>query len=151
MSDPANPCFSSGSTLSGLSRGDAEWVDVIHTNPGVLGKRDAIGDVDFYPNGMMPLQPGSYDSSSSHARAYEYYAESVYPGNEDNFLAKKCTSLKDVNVNNCQGPLYRMGYATPFNLKGVFFLRTNAASPYGENGRKYYQPVCADSTRQQYR
>jgi hypothetical protein len=49
--DPANPCFNEGETLSGIYRGDAEFVDIIHTNSKVLGKRDPIGDVDFYPNG----------------------------------------------------------------------------------------------------
>lgn len=49
--DPANPCFKEGETLQGLMRGDAEFVDIIHTNSGVLGKRDPIGDADFYPNG----------------------------------------------------------------------------------------------------
>lgn len=49
--DPANPCFIQGERLNGLSRGDAEFVDIIHTNPGVLGKREPIGDIDFYPNG----------------------------------------------------------------------------------------------------
>lgn len=50
--DPANPCFNEGEDLTGLSRGDADFIDVIHTNPGVLGKRDAVGDCDFYPNGL---------------------------------------------------------------------------------------------------
>lgn len=49
--DPANPCFNEGVTLSGLGRGDADLVDVIHSNVRVLGKRDPIGDIDFYPNG----------------------------------------------------------------------------------------------------
>lgn len=49
--DPANPCFNEGENLTGLSRGDAVFVDVIHSNCGVLGKKDPIGDVDFYPNG----------------------------------------------------------------------------------------------------
>lgn len=49
--DPANPCFNEGYVLSGMSRGDARFVDVIHSNPGALGKRDPLGDVDFYPNG----------------------------------------------------------------------------------------------------
>lgn len=49
--DPANPCFNEGEYLTGLSRGDAEFVDIIHSNPGVLGKRDPLGDADFYPNG----------------------------------------------------------------------------------------------------
>ena len=49
--DPAKPCFKDGERLGGLSRGDAKFVDVIHSNNGVLGKREAIGDVDFYPDG----------------------------------------------------------------------------------------------------
>lgn len=49
--DPANPCFNEGETLSGLGRGDAHFVQVIHSDPGALGKRDQLGDVDFYPNG----------------------------------------------------------------------------------------------------
>lgn len=49
--DPASPCFNEGENLTGLSRGDAVFVDVIHSNPGVLGKKDPVGDVDFYPNG----------------------------------------------------------------------------------------------------
>lgn len=49
--DPANPFFQQGQRLNGLNRGDAESVDIIHTNPGALGKRESIGDIDFYPNG----------------------------------------------------------------------------------------------------
>lgn len=49
--DPASPCFNEGEALSGLFRGDAEFVDIIHSNVGVLGKKDSIGDADYYPNG----------------------------------------------------------------------------------------------------
>lgn len=49
--DPARPCFNQGHKLDGLSRGDAEFVDIIHTNAGALGKRSTIGDADFWPNG----------------------------------------------------------------------------------------------------
>lgn len=46
-----DPCFNQGQKLSGLSRGDGQFVDVIHTNSGALGQRRPSGDVDFYPNG----------------------------------------------------------------------------------------------------
>lgn len=114
------------------------------TDPGCLGKKDAIGDIDFYCNGMFPLQPGSYDVSSSHSRAWIYYAETVYPGNEYNFLARECTSITALIKNYCKGVLVPMGFATPNNIKGNYFLRTNAKSPYGENSRQYYIPVCAN-------
>lgn len=47
--------FNEGEKLSGLSRGDAEFVDIIHSNNGALGKRDPIGDCDFYPNGYINM------------------------------------------------------------------------------------------------
>lgn len=142
--DPANPCFNNGEVLTGLFRGDAEWVDIFHTNPGCLGKKDAIGDLDIFFNGILPLQPGSYSVSSSHSRAWKYYAESVYPGNENNFLARECTSMTALNKGYCIGPLIPVGYATPKNIKGNYFLKTNSKSPYGENSRMYYQPVCVN-------
>lgn len=46
--DSANPCFN---TRISLSKEDAEFVDVIHSNSGVLGQRLPMGHVDFYPNG----------------------------------------------------------------------------------------------------
>lgn len=39
----SDPCFNSGENLTGLSRGDAEFVLVIHSNSGGLGKRDPLG------------------------------------------------------------------------------------------------------------
>lgn len=71
---------------------------------------------------MSQLQPGTFDIESSHARAWHYYAETIYPGNENNFLARKCTSMKAVDKQNCLGPLYPMGYAAPFNLKGKHII-----------------------------
>ncbi|XP_011185243.1 vitellogenin-1-like [Zeugodacus cucurbitae] len=80
--DTAKPCFNEGHALSGLHRGNAKFIDVIHSNPGVMGKREALGDVDFYPGGLDPLPKGCLTVLCAHARSWEYYAESVYPGNE---------------------------------------------------------------------
>lgn len=49
--DPAKPCFVNNPRLPTLHSGDAQFVDIIHTNPGICGIANAIGDVDFYPNG----------------------------------------------------------------------------------------------------
>lgn len=54
--DPARPCFNEGERLNGLQRGDADFVDVIHSNAGILGLKNPIGDVDFYPNGYTNLK-----------------------------------------------------------------------------------------------
>lgn len=46
-----------------LSRGDAELVVAIHTDGGVNGFLEALGHVDFYPNGGVS-QPGCEEPKS---------------------------------------------------------------------------------------
>lgn len=144
-SNNQGPCFKFGENLSGLFRGDAQFVDVIHTNPGVLGKRDAVGDLDFFCNGLAPLQPGCMTIPCSHGRAWEYYAETVYPGNEANFLAVECTSMTALNSNYCKGKAIPMGFAAPNTSKGHFFLKTLSKSPYGIYAKPNYEPVCIEN------
>ncbi|XP_054729145.1 vitellogenin-3-like [Anastrepha obliqua] len=132
--DPAKPCFKEGYALSGLMRGDAEFIDVIHSNPGVMGKREPLGDVDFYPGGLHPLPTGCFDVFCAHARAWEYYAETVYPNSERNFLAHRCNSLSGVRHHTCPRAEYTMGYEVPRNLKGNYFLEVNGQKPFGVNG-----------------
>ncbi|XP_011185242.1 vitellogenin-1 [Zeugodacus cucurbitae] len=129
--DPAKPCFNLGHELSGLHRGDAKFIDVIHTNAGVLGKREAMGDADFYPGGLHPLPKGCLTLLCAHARSWVYYAESVYPGNELNFMAKLCTSQKELINNRCPGAEYPMGYAVPHKVKGNYFLKVRGRAPFG--------------------
>ncbi|XP_031628397.1 vitellogenin-1-like [Contarinia nasturtii] len=140
--DPANPCFDMGESLTGLYRGDADFVIVLHSNPGIFGKADPLGDIDFYVNGLRPKAPGCFTITCSHGRAVEYYAESVYPGNEHNFMAVKCNSLSALEQNSCKGIPIPMGYATPTNVKGNYFLKVNKKSPYGKNSTKNFVPIC---------
>lgn len=130
--DPARPCFNEGEVLNGVGRGDADFVDVIHTNNGALGQRHPIGDADFYPNGVTILQPGSLHIGSSHKRAVELYAESVLPGNERSFMATKCNSLYSLNAELCPKVQAPMGFAASSEFKGNFFLRTDSKAPYGQ-------------------
>ncbi|XP_053672840.1 vitellogenin-1-like [Anopheles nili] len=128
--DPANPCFNEGESLSGIQRGDADFVDIIHTNAKVLGKRDPIGDADFYPNGVVSVQPGCLDPACSHKRAWELYAETVYPGAEKSLLATKCNSLLSLTTGGCNSNPIPLGYGCPTTAKGNFFLKTKDKSPF---------------------
>lgn len=130
--DPARPCFNEGEVLNGVGRGDAVFVDVIHTNNGALGQRNPIGDADFYPNGVVILQPGSFNIGSSHKRAIELYAESVYPGNEYTFQATKCNSMYSLNAGLCTKVRAPMGFAATGEGKGNFFLKTASKAPFGQ-------------------
>lgn len=56
--DPAFPLYNFGGSQTRLSTSDANFVDVIHTDGGILGFPWPLGHADFYPNGGIPLQPG---------------------------------------------------------------------------------------------
>lgn len=54
--DPAEPLFTNSDPLVRLDQTDAKFVDVIHTDTvpfsrGGMGMPNAIGHIDFYPNG----------------------------------------------------------------------------------------------------
>lgn len=46
-----------------LNKSDAQFVDVIHTDIGLVGYVAPLGHVDFYPNRGSPPQPGCEDIS----------------------------------------------------------------------------------------
>lgn len=131
--DPANPCFNEGEYLSGLQRGDADFVDVIHTNPGGLGKRAQLGDIDFYAGGFSNVKPGCNLFSCSHQRAWRYYGETVYPGHERDFMATRCKSLRKVDNGMCNTEAIPMGFDVPLHVKGLYVVGVNSKSPYGQN------------------
>lgn len=57
-------------------------------------------------------------------------------------MAIKCGSLSALLSNDCDGSAAPMGYATPRNLKGNFFLKTNEKSPFGLNATQNFKPIC---------
>lgn len=100
--DPAEPLFADTDLIVRLDRTDAKFIDIIHTDArpfvpsGGLGMRDAIGHVDFYPNGgynnpgcnqkmdhFIELEKGSFFwgvqqfVSCDHLRAHQFMTESA--------------------------------------------------------------------------
>uniref|UniRef100_A0A8C5N050 Lipase H n=1 Tax=Leptobrachium leishanense TaxID=445787 RepID=A0A8C5N050_9ANUR len=55
--DPAGPLFTGKPPEERLHYGDAQFVDVIHSDIDGLGYRESLGHIDFYPNGGTD-QPG---------------------------------------------------------------------------------------------
>lgn len=68
--DPAFPFYKFENVTSRLSWRDANFVDVIHTDGGVLGNPWPLGHADFYPNQGIPLQPGCAKQEISKNRWY---------------------------------------------------------------------------------
>lgn len=58
--DPAAPIFAvpGVSEDKRINKDDATFVDIVHTDGGVLGFTEPVGTVDFYPNGGTAVQPG---------------------------------------------------------------------------------------------
>jgi len=142
--DPAGPDFESKSIIhlpkrfDCISRNDAEYVQIIHTNGNKYGVRSSAGHSDFYPNGGMS-QPGCKDDSCSHQFAWIFYQQSVR--GEGGFLARKCDSYDNFEKGNCDSnEVSYMGYSSNGTLPmGTYFLRTHPSkfgTALGEDGLK---------------
>lgn len=91
-----------------LSRTDADYVQVIHTNAGILGLQSAVGTTDFFPNGGI-RQPGCEndpldENICSHIRSWEIFQSAIIE--PFGFPGVKCSSYDDFmtqdNGGNCQ-------------------------------------------------
>ncbi|XP_034665973.1 phospholipase A1-like [Drosophila subobscura] len=137
--DPANPCFYDDA--KGIRSGNARFVDIIHTNPGVLGTEKVVGDADFFVNGLKKAYMKGCGllniNSCSHNRAVDYFAETVYPANTNNFLGKRCDRQEDLEKGrNCHETRTVMGYNASSRDLGIFYVDFNADEPYGPNAHE---------------
>lgn len=127
--DPAGPLFDLNDPTTRLDSTDADYVEVIHTDGAALGIGNPIGHADFFPNGGI-TQPGCATSICNHRRAFEFFAESI---NSNRLWARRCNNLNEVE-NGCTGAGVVMGGEPSnraINLRGIFHLTTNAATPFG--------------------
>ncbi|XP_046475615.1 phospholipase A1 member A-like isoform X1 [Neodiprion pinetum] len=128
--DPAGPLFYT--ILDHINTDDADFVQVIHSDDGVIGLNSDVGHVDFYPNGGTNLQPGCGLAGHicSHLRACFYYAESVR--NESAYVGQTCDSYRKFKKGSCDSnEVAVMGYATPTTASGKYYFQTNSDTPYG--------------------
>ncbi|XP_063702492.1 phospholipase A1 2-like [Culicoides brevitarsis] len=137
--DPAKSDSPNPTEDERLTANDAEYVEVIHTNPQDLGMFRPLGTADFYPNYRRDKQqPGcEFDSTCSHSRAYQYYAESV--ANPTAFESVKCLDLEALKENQCEGGFGNVrvfmggpGVSSQGKGSGIFYLKTNSKPPYGQ-------------------
>ncbi|VVC37136.1 Hypothetical protein CINCED_3A001901 [Cinara cedri] len=133
--DPALPLFYSSHFNKRLTRNDADFVDVIHTNAMIQGQLEPCGDVDFYVNGGL-AQPACDNSSNpincNHHMAPVYFAESVR--SKVGFWAWPCSSLYDYLIRKCppRGDHQLMGEFVNEKARGIYVLKTNGVSPYAQ-------------------
>ena len=124
--DPADPGFGLNGPDGRLDKTDAEFVDVLHTNSGMLWEgaltiKNPIGHVDFYPAGGSH-QPGCSEvclgglcgnldfddilrGGCSHLRANHYLRESILARGKgrNRYLAWSCNSWRHGMAGECWG------------------------------------------------
>lgn len=131
--DPAGPLFSVNNPGGRVAPGDAQYVEVIHTNGGTLGFMEPIGDADIYPN-YGRSQPGcgaDVSGQCAHELVNDFHAESI----RTVFTAHQCSSYQNIVDENCvrTGVTMRMGGPTgSIGSRGVFHLTTNAQRPFSQ-------------------
>ncbi|XP_026669191.1 pancreatic triacylglycerol lipase-like [Ceratina calcarata] len=130
--DPALPNFYSSGQGTRVSKGDANYVQVIHTNAGGLGYKSSIGDADYFPNGGTK-QNGCINvdgGACSHSRSYFYYAESI--DSKVGFAGRNCDNYDNYLNGKCKTNLLSLmgGLLPKFNIKGNFYLKTTNKSPF---------------------
>lgn len=80
-------------------------------------------------------------SQCSHGRVWKYYAESVIPGNKNNFLSTKCM-LEDKTI-NCDAKIISWVSLSIQRIpKAFFILKTNEKCPFGQNSTTTGINVC---------
>lgn len=132
--DPASPGFMTSDLKDKLDAGDADFVDVYHTNVMLKGLLSPHGHVDFYFN-LGISQPGCdyWDTRCNHFRSAQYFAESI--NSEDGFWGHEgwMCLLGNLlgNFEFCKGNNVALsGDLVDSNDRGVFFVKTKDASPY---------------------
>ena len=73
--DPAMPLYTFHSKDQRLSPSDAAFVDIIHTDGGVLGLPFPMGHADFFPNGGVGLQPGCVEQNLQKQQWFGLFCE----------------------------------------------------------------------------
>ncbi|XP_017470529.1 PREDICTED: phospholipase A1-like, partial [Rhagoletis zephyria] len=132
--DPALPMFSYDDSSSRLNQNDADYVESIQTNGGLLGFLKPIGKSAFYPNGGKS-QPGcrlDIVGSCAHGRSWMYYAEAVA---NNNFASVKCEDYEAAVAKSCGSTYSSVRMAAPSNFVnafGEFYVPVNNQSPYGK-------------------
>lgn len=121
--------------------GDAEFVEVIHTNAGYYGEIDRVGHVDFCVNGGK-VQPFCKDKKTyhlcSHMWAVCFMAQSIDDGGAS-LLAESCSRRcpSGPRIAARAGEYATMGQHTPTDTRGSFCFN-KADPPYcprHSNGR----------------
>ncbi|XP_043270402.1 phospholipase A1-like [Venturia canescens] len=131
--DPAKPLFVQVDNNGKLDAGDAEFVDVYHTNAFIQGQIKTSGHIDFYMNGGIN-QPGCWQEQApfncSHHRSADYFAESI--NTRIGFWGWPCPGYAAYLFGLCppKFPAVLAGDNVDAKYRGFFLVETRAEAPF---------------------
>ncbi|XP_076760916.1 phospholipase A1 [Xylocopa sonorina] len=130
--DPARPLMRPG-YVNRLDSGDADFVEVIHTNAGYYGEGGRMGHVDFCVNGgkVQPFCDGRPNYQlCSHVWVVCYMAQSI-DGDDHESMAEPCSRRcpSGPRIAPRAGEYVAMGQHTPVGTRGSFCF-TSKHPPY---------------------
>lgn len=125
--DPAGPLFENRPPSQRLDASDAGFVDVIHTDGGMLGSAGAVGHVDFFPEGGMHVQPGcgkDLTGICSHCLVYDLLIDAILQPGLD--VYRNCSSWQAYKNGECNANSNAvMGIYTDPRSRGSYYFSTN--------------------------
>uniref|UniRef100_T1JRK6 Lipase domain-containing protein n=1 Tax=Tetranychus urticae TaxID=32264 RepID=T1JRK6_TETUR len=146
--DPAKPYFVGMPNEVRLDAGDALFVDVIHTNspqinqPFGIGLREAIGHLDFYPNGGN-MQPGCFkEEVGAFSKSIEYGIQKLAICNHERSIQMLASAI---DVSNCEMIGYKCASFLDFK-QGSCYL----CGPDGQNCEIINNPRPGHQQNQKY-
>ncbi|GLV44900.1 uncharacterized protein CBL_14527 [Carabus blaptoides fortunei] len=143
--DPAGPLFNIPFNEMSLSKEDAKFVVVIHTDAYCYGAGGSLGHADFFPNKGIRFQPycdPDIADFCSHHMSWRYYAVSILY--ETIFPAQNCEMdafCLAFNMRQCcrqDAPIAYMGYGVSRTAVGNFYLKTSNEYPFGLGEQGFY-------------
>lgn len=126
--DPTHTCSTDNNCLSSYV---ANQTLVIHGNNGFYGISEALGTVDYYPNGDCQMQPSCKSQVCSHVFPVWVFVESVCK--PDSFYAVQCKDTESWKRGIChKNEVIQINLDLPPHARGKFFSATNLNAPYGQ-------------------
>uniref|UniRef100_A0A336LVZ2 CSON006317 protein n=1 Tax=Culicoides sonorensis TaxID=179676 RepID=A0A336LVZ2_CULSO len=134
--DPTIFYYNTNNKSRDLDPSDAHFVDILHTNAGILGHWSTSGHADFYINGGTS-QPGCGSLSifqtlaCDHTKVTPYFIESIT--SQEGFWAGPCPTLFSYLLGWCEpkdSDYVLMGEHVSWSARGVYYVTTNAKPPF---------------------
>ncbi|KAF6211242.1 hypothetical protein GE061_014358 [Apolygus lucorum] len=130
--DPAGPLFWTTKNDGMITKESGQFVVILHTCAGLLGTSKVLGNVDFYANGGVPIQPGcGFDIMGfcSHDRAIYLFGEAVV--NPTAFYATECDSNTSYENGDCDSNNHTyFNSDVDQNAAGKYFFKTSSSYPF---------------------